>query len=105
MSHSYMLTSAMLKAGVVYDFTMTSTPNVLTTNVTSYTTIVLTTHFVNCFLIYPIGWIRVCEIRFVSTGENHRKPGLVCKKYLSEDCSVYIAPHHKNTRLQGSATT
>ena len=31
------------------------------------------------FFIYPTGRIRVCKIRFVSTGENCRKPCLVCK--------------------------
>ena len=29
---------------------------------------------------YPTGQIRVCKIRFVSTGENHGKPCLVWKK-------------------------
>ena len=32
------------------------------------------------FFIYPTGWVRVCKIRFVSTGENLGKPSLVCKK-------------------------
>ena len=31
--------------------------------------------------IYPMGRIRVCKIRFVSTGENSTNPCLVCKKY------------------------
>ena len=33
-------------------------------------------------VIYPTGRIRACKIRFVSTGENRRKPCLVCKKKL-----------------------
>ena len=33
--------------------------------------------------IYPTGWIRVCKIRFVSTGEYRGKPCLVCKKIKS----------------------
>ena len=30
--------------------------------------------------IYPTGLIRVCKIRFVSTGENRGKPCLIRKK-------------------------
>ena len=37
------------------------------------------------FFIYPMGPIRVCKIRFVSTGENCGKPCLVCKKHVSKN--------------------
>ena len=30
-------------------------------------------------VLYPRGQIRVCKIRFVSTGQNRGKPCLVCK--------------------------
>ena len=38
-----------------------------------------------CFsiFIYPMGRIRACKIRFVSTGEHRGKPYLVCKKKIS----------------------
>ena len=32
------------------------------------------------FFIYPMGRIRICKTRFVSTSENRGKPCLVCKK-------------------------
>ena len=31
-------------------------------------------------VIYATGQIRICKIRFVHTGDNRRKPCLVCKK-------------------------
>ena len=49
---------------------------------TLYPTYVLTTRVVISFFIYPMGQIRVCKIRFVSTGENCGKPCLVCKKAI-----------------------
>ena len=78
------MTSAILKADVVCDFVMTSTPNVLTTelhdllynqyndNMCSYS-----------FFIYPTHRTRVCKIRFVSMGENCGKPFQLCKHGVS----------------------
>ena len=83
----FTLTSAILKVDVVCDVAMTSTPNVLTTELHGpYTTNVLTTRVVNRFFIYPMGRIRACKIRFVSTGENLGKLCLVCKSNESKRC-------------------
>ena len=81
---SYTLTSAILKVGVLCDVAMTSTPNVLTTEVRDllYNHCTGNTCWVSIF-IYPTGRIRVCKIRFVNTGENRGKPCLVCKKLTS----------------------
>ena len=73
--HSYMLTSAILKVDIVCDVAMTSTPNVLTTELSD----LLYNQYIgntccNSFFIYLMAWIRVCKVRFVSTGENRRKP-------------------------------
>ena len=48
------------------------------------------------FFIFPKGRIRVCKIKFVSTGENRGKPCPVCKKLPS-----YTTPCKKN--LKGHA--
>ena len=45
--------------------------------------------------IYPTGRIRVCKIRFVSTGENHGKPCLVCKKWWVFDDFFTVLHHNK----------
>ena len=80
-SRSYTLTSAILKVDIVCDVVMTSTPNVLTAELHDllYNQCIDNT-CCYLFFIYPMGRIRVCKIRFVSTGENRRKPCLVCKK-------------------------
>ena len=39
--------------------------------------------------IYPTLQLRVCKIRFVSTGENHGKPFLVCKKMFQWQHTLY----------------
>ena len=79
-SRSYMLTSAILKIDVLCEVTMMAIPSVLTTelcdclvNQCIYNMVMIR------FFIYPTGRIRVCKIRFVSTGENHGKPCLVYK--------------------------
>ena len=59
-SRSYTLSSVILKVDVV----MTSTTNVLTTQLRDL--------------------LMVCKTRFVSTCENRGKPFLVCKKYVSK---------------------
>ena len=70
-STSYTLTSVILKVDVVCDVAMTSNPNVLTTELCDH----LYNQYIDntccySFFIYPTGRIRVCMIRFVSTGEN-----------------------------------
>ena len=79
-SCSYTLTSAILKVDV-YDVTMQSTPNALTTELRDllYNQCM---DYACCYsiFIYPMDRIMVCKIRFASTGENHRKACLVCKK-------------------------
>ena len=80
-SPSYTLTSTILKVEVVCDIEMTSTPNFLITELHDllYNQCIDNTY--SClFFIYPTDQIRVRKIRFVSTGENHGKPCLVCKK-------------------------
>ena len=54
---------------------MTSTPNVLTTELRDllYNQCIDNMFFL---IFYPTGRIRVCKIRFVSTGENRGKPFL-----------------------------
>ena len=83
-SHSYTLTSVILKIDVVCDVAITSTPNVLTIELRD----LLYNHCIDntccySFFILPTGRIRVCKISFVSTGENRGKPCLVCKKSIS----------------------
>ena len=80
-SRSFTLTSAILKIDVVCDVAMTSTPNVLTTELRDllYNQCVDNTCRYS-FFIRTTCRIRVCKIRFVSTGENREKPCLVCKK-------------------------
>ena len=87
-SPSYTLTSAILKVDVVYDV-MTSTPNVLTTELRDllYNQCIDNTCCYS-FFIYPTGWISVCKKRFVSTGENRRKPCLVCKKLITHTFAI-----------------
>ena len=79
-SRSYTLTSAILNVDVVCDVAMMTTPNVLTTELHDllYNQCIDNTCCYSIF-IYPTGRIRVCKIRFVSTGENRGKSCLVCK--------------------------
>ena len=81
MSHSYTLTSAILKVDVVCDIAMTSTCNVLTTELRDllYNQCIDNTCCYS-FFVYPTGRIKVCKIRFVCTGENCGKNCLVCMK-------------------------
>ena len=98
-SHSYMLTSAILKVDVICDIAMTSSPNVLTTELRDvlYNQCIDNTCCYS-FFIYPMGWIRVCKIRFVSTGENRGKLCLVCKNIrIFNGCEVWI--EHSITRV------
>ena len=83
-SRSYTLMSAILKIDVICNVIMMSTPNVLTTELPDllYNQSIDNT-CCNLFFIYPMGRIWVCKIRFVNTGENRRKPCLVCKKKSS----------------------
>ena len=76
-SPSYTLTSTILKFDVC-DVAMTSTPNVLTTELRDllYNQYIGNTCFYSLF-IYPTGRISVCKIRFAS--ETRGKPCLVCK--------------------------
>ena len=76
-----MLTSAILKFDVVCDVAITSTPNVLTTELRDllYNQCIDSTCCYS-FFIYPMGRIRICKIRFVRTGENRENPCPVCKK-------------------------
>ena len=82
-SCSYMLTSAILKFDVVCVVAMKSTTNVLTTKLRDllYNQCIGSTCWFSIF-IHATGRIRVCKIRFVSTGENLWKPCLVCKKRI-----------------------
>ena len=66
-----MLTSAILKFDVVCDIAMTLTPNVLTTQLRDLNVIDNTCCYSFFYLLQ--GRIRVCKVRFVSTGENHEK--------------------------------
>ena len=79
-----MLTSVILIVDVVCDVAMTSSPNVLTTELRD----VLYNQCIDkpcccSFFIYPTGRIRVCKIRFVSTGENRRKSCQSNDKYFT----------------------
>ena len=67
-----------LKFDVICDVAMTSTPNVLTTELHDllYNQCIGNMCCYSSF-IYSTGRIRVCKIRFVSTGENRGKPCLV----------------------------
>ena len=78
------LTSAILKVDVVFDVAMMSTPNVCTTELRDrlYNQCINNTCYYS-FFIYPMGRIKVCTIRFVSTGENCGKPCPICKKNWS----------------------
>ena len=73
-SHSYSLSSAILED----DF------NSQRHNASYMTSSYMTNQCIDmyCYSIFicPTGWIRVCQIRFVSTGENCGNPCLVCKK-------------------------
>ena len=77
-SHSHTLTSAILKVDVVCDVNF----NVLAIELRDllYNQCIDNTCCYSFFFIRPTGRIRVCKIRFVSTGENRGKPCLVCKK-------------------------
>ena len=82
-SSSYTLTPAILKVDVVYDVTMTSTPNVSRTDIRDllYNQCIDNTCCYS-FFICPTGRIRVCKTSFVSTGENRGKLCLVCKNIV-----------------------
>ena len=73
-SHSYTLTSAILIVDVVCDVALMSNPNSLTTELRDllYNQCIDNTCCYS-FFIYPTDRIRVCKIRFVSTGENRGK--------------------------------
>ena len=60
---------------------VTSTSNVLTTELRDllYNQCIDNACWFS-FLIYPTGRIRVCKIKFVSTGESRGKPCPICKK-------------------------
>ena len=75
-SSSYMLASDILKVDVVCDVAMTSTPDILTElcDLLNHQCIDKTCCY--SFFISPTLWIRLCKIRFVSTGKNHWKPGM-----------------------------
>ena len=90
-SRSFMLTSTILKVDVICDITMTSTPNVLTTEVHDvlYNKCIDNTWCCLIF-IYPTCRTRICNLRFVNTGEKCRKPSLVCKKVFSK-CMCIIS--------------
>ena len=83
---NFMVTSTILKIDVECDVTMTSTSNILTTELRDllYNQCIDNTCCYSIF-INPTGRIKVCKIRFVSTGENCRKPCLVCKKHYSDN--------------------
>ena len=86
-SHSYRLTSTILKVDVIYDVTMTSTPNILTLELHDllYNQCIDNTCWYFIF-IYPTGRIRVCKVRFVSNGEKRRKSRLVFKNAKTCSC-------------------
>ena len=65
--------------------TMTSTPNILTLCDLLHNQCIDKTCY--SIFIYPTSRIRVCKIRFVRTGKNHRKPCLVCKNVECEEPS------------------
>ena len=79
-SHSYTLTSVILKVDVACDIAMTSTPNVLTTELPDllYNQCIDNTCCYS-FFIYPMGQMTVI------TGENRGKPCLVCKNNSSNN--------------------
>ena len=81
-----MLMSAILKVDVVFDVLMTSTPNVLTTELRDllYNQCIVKTYCYS-FFIYPTGQIRVCKIRLVSTGENRKNLVWYARKNISRD--------------------
>ena len=66
-----MLASVVLKVDVIYDVTMTSTPNVLTTELRDllYNQCIDNTCWYSIFYLSH-GSDKGCKIRFVSTGEN-----------------------------------
>ena len=84
---------------------MTSTPNILTAELRDllYNQCIDNMSCYSIF-IYSAGRIMVCKIRFVSTGENRRKPCLVCKKRMSlsiavRDVSVSACLSHPRIKL------
>ena len=73
--------SKVLMSGILKAYTsMMSTPNVLLYNQC------IDNMCCYLFFIYSMGRIRVCNIKFVSTGENCGKPCLVCKKIQTVTC-------------------
>ena len=89
-SCSLTLTSAILKVDVVCDLLY----NQCIKNMCCYS-----------FFIYPMGRIRVCKIRFVSTGETRGKPYLVCKKKHFPKFWSSNGSHIKKTLLGASFFT
>ena len=81
---SYTLASAVLRVGVVCDVAMTSTPNVLMTQLCDllYNQCIDNTGCY-CYFICPAGRVWVCEVGFGSNGEGRGKICMVCKKILS----------------------
>ena len=81
-----MLMSAILEVDVVFDVLMTSTPNVLRTELCDllYNQCIVNTY---CYLFftYPTGQIRVCKVRLVSTGENLKNLVWYARKNISRD--------------------
>ena len=77
-SRSNTLTSAILNVGVVCDVSLMLTPNVRITWPPLQPR--YWKHVLFFIFIYPTGRIRVCNIRFVSSGENRGKPCLVCNQ-------------------------
>ena len=89
-SRFYTLMCAISKFDVVCDIAMTSSPNDLTTELPDllYNRCIGNTCSYS-FVIYPTDRIRICKIRFVGTGKNHRKSCLVCKKTVSSVSYVH----------------
>ena len=59
-----------LKVDVICDVALTSTSNVLMTEIRDVLYNQCIDNIVICFFIYPTGRIRVCKIKFVGTGEH-----------------------------------
>ena len=99
-SRSYTLTSAILEVDIVCDVAMTSTSNILMTDLCDllYNQCIDNTCCCSIY-IYLTHWIRVCKIRFVSARKNCGKPCLVCKKKnFFHGCEVHteksVPLHH-----------
>ena len=80
---------AILKVDVVWDVAMASNPSILTIATWPPVQPMYWQHvLLFVFYLSYAGRIRVCKIRFVSTGENSKKPCLVCKKTHSNILSI-----------------